>query len=378
MQVPRGCAHYAHYDLMPYTLKAKMEKMAFEHGLTYDSYLITEPNREYFWSKNMSGVVGFRRLGRYINLPGGLIAADEDKNRLLSDIMEFAKLNRFTVSVYSVTDKDLNRLRVKGFQVNKLGEDTVLNLADCHWKGKSYQWVRRQSNFCRRHGLVVEEISSSVCDRIQWERQKREIQRLSDLHLSTKTQAGEMQLLEGQLLFEDLQRRRLFIAKNINKGQRIESFVIINPYADGTGWGVEMYRHLPDAVRGAMPFLIHQVVEILKTEGVREVSLCMVPFLRCNEKIKGENALVRRLIVFWSNHFNFLWDSRGLYHFKSRFRPRFLNLYVCVYPKVSIGSIIAFNAAIGVFNLRLGKVLKNARSVRSKKNAYGKPQLAEL
>lgn len=377
MRIPRGCAYYSRYHQMMPALREKMEYMAYTFGQTYDSYLITEPNREYFWSNGFQGVVGFSRIGRYINIPGGLIASNENKNRLLLDLKQFAILNHLTISIYSVLDNDLPLFREYGLQPTKLGEDAIVDLTACDWSGKDFQWIRRQSNFCRRNKLVVKEISSKSCSRELWNQYQEEISRISELHLSTKTQAGEMQLFEGQLLFDHLQRRRLFIVVNTDRDRRIEGFAIINPYARGKGWAIEMYRHLPDSVRGVMPFLIHQIMQILKTEGVREVSLCIVPYLRCPQKIPGDSTLGRNLIGFWAKHFNFLWDLKGLYHFKSRFRPRYANLYVCVFPKITIGSIMAFNLALGVLKFRISRVLKNVLKIRGKSNAYAKPQLEE-
>ena len=44
----------------------RLEEVAWEYGRSSDSYLITEPNREHFWSRNQRGVVGFGRFGRYL------------------------------------------------------------------------------------------------------------------------------------------------------------------------------------------------------------------------------------------------------------------------------------------------------------------------
>ena len=41
-----------------------------------------------------------------------------------------------------------------GFQATKWGEEALVDLPDCTWSGKDYEWVRRQSNYCRRQGLV--------------------------------------------------------------------------------------------------------------------------------------------------------------------------------------------------------------------------------
>ena len=44
-------------------------------------------------------------------------------------------------------------------------------------------------------------------------------------------------------------------------------------------------------------------------------------------------------------------DAAGMYHFKSRFRPRYENRYICVRPSISLGWAAAFVGVLGVARL---------------------------
>jgi phosphatidylglycerol lysyltransferase len=94
-----------------------------------------------------------------------------------------------------------------------------------------------------------------------------------------------------------------------------------------------MYRHRPDAVRGVVPHLFHDVMLRMKAEGIESVSLCLIPGLGCEEALPGDSALTRRALCFGKKRLNFLFDFAGLYHFKSRFRPRYESRYVCSRPR---------------------------------------------
>ena len=52
-----------------------VEHFAFEYGETYDAYLATEPDREYFMASHRQGAVAFHRRGRH------LIATDFSRKR---------------------------------------------------------------------------------------------------------------------------------------------------------------------------------------------------------------------------------------------------------------------------------------------------------
>ncbi len=67
---------------------------------------------------------------------------------------------------------------------------------------------------------------------------------------------------------------------------------------------------------------------------------------------------MRRAMVWGTQYFSFLFDTAGLYHFKSRFRPQFESRYVCVFPKVTLGSALAFVGLLNVLKLDLRKSLR--------------------
>ena len=127
---------------------------------------------------------------------------------------------------------------------------------------------------------------------------------------------------------------------------------------DGEGWAFEIYRQRPDAVRGTVPYLMHQAIEALRHENVRRVSLCLIPGLRAVAPLPGDSPLVRRALALGSRHFNFVFDTAGLFHFKSRFRPRFESRYLCVRPRVTLGSAWSFVRLLGVLELSPGKLAR--------------------
>ena len=330
-----------------------LEQLAFEHGRSYDSYLVTEPGRERFWSTDRRGVVVYVRTGKYLNVGGGLLAPDEYQAELLSEFVEFVRTQGWHASFYNIPEDQLPLFRELGFQVTKWGEDAVLDLPDQTWSGKAFEWVRRQSNFCRRQGLVWSECVRENMWASEWRVVVEELQEISDARLATKPQTVETGFLDGRFDPESLGRKRLFIAR---AEQRIEGFLICNPCQNGTEWCLEMYRQRPDGVRGTITFLMHETLQQFQREGLPRASLCLVPALRCNEKLPGDSRLIRWGLLL-SQYFNFVYDVKGLYHFKSRFRPRFENRYVCVYPKATLGSVRAFTRVSGALDLSPGKVI---------------------
>ncbi len=155
---------------------------------------------------------------------------------------------------------------------------------------------------------------------------------------------------------EHLGRKRIFIARAEHGAGRLEGFLACNPCRQGAMWVMETCRRRPDAVRGTTPFLMHQAMQTFRAEGVRWVSLCLIPGLRCQTPMPGDSRLARWGLVVGTRYCGLVFDTAGAYHFKTRFRPYFESRYLCVYPKVTLGSSWALIRLLGVLRLDLGKV----------------------
>lgn len=331
--------------------RSGVEPFAYRFGRSYDAYLAVEPDRLHFWSHDGRGVVGYVRLGKHVLVSGGLLAAEADRETLLAEFVRFAEKHRWSPSFFNVPRAELPLFGKYGFQATKWGEEGVVDLPGRDFGGKEYAWVRRQSNFCRRHGLNVAECRPQALPAAEWNAVKVELGQVSAALLAAKPQAAELRFLEGSFDPENLGRKRIFVARREGGAGRIEGFLVCNPYRNGRGWAFEIYRHRPDAVRGVTAFLMHQAMQSLRREGAEQVSLCLAPGLRADEPRPGDSRLVRWGLAIGGRYFTFIFDTAGLYHFKSRFRPRFEERYLCVRPKATLGSTWALVRLLGVLRL---------------------------
>ena len=144
------------------------EQQAFEFGQVYDSYFATEDGWKRFRVKGRSGVIAYRRLGRHVKVLGGLLASDDDKPILLREFIRLADSFGLITSFYNITDHDLGLFRDYGFQVTKWGEEPIIDLPECTWSGKQFEWVRRQTGYCRRAGITVVEHRREEMDDESW------------------------------------------------------------------------------------------------------------------------------------------------------------------------------------------------------------------
>ncbi len=329
--------------------RARASHFAFRFGRAYDACLVAEPGWEHFWSAGRQGMVAVARQGRYMFSSGGLLAPAAHQEELLRQLVAHAASRACTLTFFNICEDQLPHFRKFGFQATKWGEEAVVDLPRCTWTGKSYEWVRRQTNFCRRHGLDFRECRRGDFSGAQWARLTAELADVSNAFLAGKPQSREMPFLQGSFDPCRLGQKRVFVAQNRASG-RIEAFVACSPCGSKT-WVMETCRQRPDAVRGATAFIMHQAMQQLKAEGVLRVSLCLLPGLRCRQPHPGDSAMVRWGLAIGTGRFCPAFEMAGPYHFKSRFRPHFESRYLCVRPRMTLGTAVAFIRLLGVMKL---------------------------
>jgi len=312
---------------------AWIEECSFQYGVSYDSYLINDGNRQVFHAENGVGLLGYIRDGKYLHVIGGILAPSAaEKVELIRDFLRASRDWKMkTVLFHNIIAEDLPLFEPFGVESTKCGEEAVVRLKQTSWTGGSYEWVRRQENYCRRKGLVAEEVTDALSPALV-----TELEHLSREHVKRTTTGKEFSYFAGRLILSDLKRKRVFIAKS---QERMEAFIICHPAKAGRLFAIEMYRYRHDAPRGAMPFLWMSALRKFKQEGVAEVSLCMMPFYGCDQKHPNDNAFLRCCNVFWFRHLNGLFNAKGLYLFKSRFRPSGRPMYTVAYPRTTLGSL---------------------------------------
>jgi phosphatidylglycerol lysyltransferase len=336
--------------------EVRAEQFAYRYGRTYDSYLVADPCWEHFWSAGRRGMIAVARRGRHQFCGGGLLAPAEHRAELLRQFIAHSSELRRTVTFLNIREAELPLFRDLGFQATKWGEEAIVDLTQCTWGGKNFAWLRRQANYCVRHGLDFFECRREEYTASQWSALAVELEQVSKSFLAGKPQTHELGFLQAAFDPWRQGRQRLFIARH-RPGGRIEGFVACNPCDDGRTWVMETCRQRPDGVRGTVAFIMYQAMQKFQDEGVQHASLCLLPGLRCDTPMPGDSAMVRWGLSLGTGRLNPAYATAGAYHFKSRFRPRFENRYLCALPRVTLPCAVAFIRLVGALDFNPRKLI---------------------
>jgi phosphatidylglycerol lysyltransferase len=98
----------------------------------------------------------------------------------------------------------------------------------------------------------------------------------------------------------------------------------------------------------------------LQSDGAATVSLCLVPGRGVDISTKPPSSKMAGFAMsLWYKRLNFLFNTKGQDYFKSRFRPRYANRYICVTPKTSVSSVVSFLVTTGGIKPRVGNLVRN-------------------
>ena len=297
------------------------------------------------------------KRGRRFGTFGGILGPEETWGDVVKELLVHSKHRCLQVGFFAADQRLKVILDEHGFRSNKFGEGAIVDLTTLDWKGKKFEWVRRQTNFCLRQGLQF--LEQPECERhgASWECLTKELLDIEYQFLADRSHGSRLRHVVGEFCGKLGRGQRLFTARN-GETARTEAFVVCNPSLNGKRWVLECFRRRPDATRGVISFLLHQIMQQLKAEGVQEADLCMIPFVNCEKALKNDHWLSRKSLSFLGNKLNWIYDCQGLYHFKSRFRPDFRDLHVCVHPDINVGWIYFVVMECGFLQINLANVFR--------------------
>lgn len=346
--------YYSHQFEMDDHLFEQIRPLAIRYGTSYDSYLVTDPDREYLWLDDGSGFISFVTKWRYINVIGGLICPQNRKIELVNGLKTFAKRNNLTVSTFNIESNDLSYFQAAGFEITHFAEDYVIDLTKDVYNGKKYQPLRQYYNSCLKNGDTFKRIIPQDIPPARWEALVDELNVLERENLARKAQKEPTRHFQGYLTKDNLLDRILFVA--FSKTGRAEAFIICNPYRQDQEVGMETYRFRVGTSHRMLKALIFCAIQMLKAEGYSKLSLGIIPGL-ATKRLPRDSALTHTFMKLWINHLSFISNVQGVYHFKTRFRPTTEHRYVCVYPKATLGSAMAFLYVWGGIKVDLWKAI---------------------
>jgi len=220
-----------------------------------------------------------------------------------------------------------------GYEILKTGQEAIFDLRYDHFKKKSLKELIRRGN----RGKHFEEIPFSIAMRDRLRKFRYEC-----------AHGKEPQL---KYLFNDEfeQYNRLFVIKD-ESDFWYGAFMLSNKeknYAQ-----TELILRRKHAPVGVMETLIYSIFNNLKKEGYEYWSLGGVPFTVYEDKLFTKEGVIN----FIGRRLRFAYNYEGLFFFKNKFSPFWIDYYFCVKPKLTFSILLKVLIKTNLHKLIINKL----------------------
>ncbi len=278
------------------------------------AYSSLQEGMEYFLDEHL-GYVAYSPIKNKENTPvclGDPICHKEESGKLLDKF-----LSEFSDPIFMHIRPETGKiLEQRGFYINEIGVETVIDCQKFTTTGKSKETLRAQRNKAIKDGLTVGELDLTQVA-------EEELRYISNEWMTKKaTHDNEMGFLVRPAVYGDeLDVRKFFAFKD----WQIQGFVFYDPiYENGevVGYLANTLRTLGRRSYSVTDFINVEAIDRFKEEGIKYLSLGYSPFHLIDDSNEFNHSKpLKELFKYTYQKCNYMYAFQNLAFHKDRYRP---------------------------------------------------------
>jgi len=295
--------------------KLKVQSLLMKYATNPVSAIILENDKQYFFSKDGEGVIGYTVVDNVAIVAGEPICCNNNIFNFLSDFRSFCSDNSLSICFCQISSKFRDAFEKAGFILQEYGKEAIINLDSYSISGTKAAKIRWANNKMDKLGIKVTEYKPLLNRDKNIEKQ---IHIVSNDWLKMK-KSSELSFMLGSISLDKPFDKRYFIATNPEG--IILGFIVCFPYKSKKGYFVDITRRSQDAPLGIMEKLIIDTCKILKDDEVEEVSLGLAPLADIEYDKTIQSKLLYKTFKFIYENMNSLYGFKSLYEYKKKYNP---------------------------------------------------------
>lgn len=328
-----------------YTKKESMEKAySIMKEVSQDSqhYLSFKEEGTFFFSEDIKGMISYDYEGKRAMCIGDPVCEPQHLEKFIVAYLEHCKQNRIKPIFNSTSKATVDILKKYNCSVLQYGQESILDLTEYTLAGGKKAALRRNFNSVEKSGVIVNEYIPQKYRDFELE---KEIVELSDKWYADKEY--RMNYTIGAIDFKTPYDRRFFYSRG--KDGELLTFLTFLPYNQKTAYCVDIMLRALDGITGIMEHAIVSVVNIMKVEGLEELSLGIAPLSGINtNQLDTKKAEIIMNDIFHNTNFGY--NFKNLYRYKKKFAPSYWKPRFLVYHS----DISLVNLAVSISNTKRG------------------------
>ncbi|HLO57507.1 MAG TPA: phosphatidylglycerol lysyltransferase domain-containing protein [Bacteroidales bacterium] len=311
--------------VLPYVYKenaseediAKAKVLLGKHGKSALDYFKILPDKLIFFPEGIEAFIAYRVTGNYAVVLENPVAANEnDAIKCAKQFDRYCYENGLKSIYYRVPVESLGIFSGCGKKNMFIGQEAVVNLDKFSLEGTSRKSIRNAINKIRDKGYRVQIHQPPVKDGIL-----QKIKSVSDEWLEL-TERKEIIFSQGSFEWKELKGQTIITVENSE--EKVIAFLNVIPdYAPNEGT-YDLLRKTADAPNGIMDFILIELINYLKSNGIHYLNLGFAPLSGLNEGQTIKDKSIR----FAYEKIRALAQYKGLREYKDKFEPVWQNRYL--------------------------------------------------
>jgi phosphatidylglycerol lysyltransferase len=287
------------------------------YGTSTLDYFKTYTDKSLFVPQNIEAFLAFRISGSFaVVLENPVAASNQDFKACVTAFERYCKDNGLKDIYYRVPKLDLNSYTDLNKKVMRIGEEAVVDAFAFSLQGAAMKSIRNANNKIRDKGFVCKVYNPPLKDGF--------IQKLKAVSDAWLRDLERDEMVFSQGMFNEAELKNQAVLAVENEEEKVVAFVNIIPdYKKGEGT-YDLIRKTENAPNGMMDFLMTELFQYFKTNGIQFVNIGFVPISGDNESKK----IIKKTLNFAYKNIASFSHYKGQREFKDKFKPEWEQRYL--------------------------------------------------
>ena len=312
-----------------------------------DFFKLWPHDKDYFFNPELTTGLAYKAHGSTALIVGDPIGEDNNISSLINQFDEVCYVNDWSPAYIHIEDKYIDIYRNNGLEVQKIGEEAIVDLNHFSTHVINNKYFRNIKNKFNNSGYSYEFLipphDSSTLLRLK---------NISNDWLK-KPGRNERGLLMGYFSYSYMQQCKILIAKDING--TIQGFMNQVPSYDSSQANFDLLRHSNSSLGNINDYMLVSYICEATKENYTSMNLGLCPLSGITSKPNDEKNILDKIMGFTYANGDRLYSFSGLRKFKSKYEPDWSPRYVA-YRGGVIGFTKAFNSLNRTWRIKIKSI----------------------
>jgi lysyl-tRNA synthetase class 2 len=299
-------------------LRRSAAEVVRRHGSDTLAYFKLRRDAHYLFSPDGRAFVGYRIENGVLLVSGDPVGPDDALPALATAVCRFSELHGLELAALGASERVLPLWRQAGLRTLYVGDEAIVETHSFSLEGRSIRKVRQSVSRLENAGFRASLVAAADLD----EATTAELEHVSTLWRDGSSERGFAMAMDS-LRCEERPEGSIVVARDADR--RVRGFLQFVPAFGRPAASLAAMRRDRETPNGLMEFLVVRAIELLRAEGIEELSLNFAAFARFMQRPRNPaERMIGRLARLANPYF----QIESLYRFNAKFQPRWEPRYL--------------------------------------------------